>query len=420
MSNTNNNQSRSLADWLCYLEQQHHSAIDLGLDRIARVAQRADLHQQSAKVITVAGTNGKGSSCALLEQLLLAKGYQVGVYSSPHLVDFRERVRVNGQLPPAEDFCSSFEHIEQLRGDVSLSFFEFTTLAALDMFRRLPLDYVILEVGLGGRLDATNIVDADVALVTTVALDHVDWLGDDIEQIGREKAGIFREGRPAVIADPEMVGSVAEQAASLHCQTLQAGVHYQFQIDDGHWRYQSAQSSFDKLLLPQLPLMNAAGVLAVLEHLGVVLSLEELNDGLRNWQLAGRLQWLNDQVLVDVAHNPQSAQYLAQRLPALADGRKVHAVVAMLADKDAAATLDAVAPLIEHWHIAGLAMPRGDDGSRLAELLVGQSVTRYSSVADAYRTALQNLQPDHLVLVFGSFFTVAEVIELASTPVGHV
>jgi len=413
---TFNNQSRSLADWLSYLENQHHSAIDLGLERVAKVASQAKLTRLAAKVVTVAGTNGKGSSCALLEQLLLAEGYRVGVYSSPHIVDYRERVRINGQLPDEHAFCESFAAIEQLRCDTSLSYFEFGTLAAIWMFSQQELDYVILEVGLGGRLDATNIVEPDVSVVTTVALDHVDWLGSDLQQIGREKAGIFRAGGKVVIGDDNIVESVLQCAKQLQCQQLAAGHQYTLEDTDAGWSYQGPKLAYQHLPYPKLPRANAATVLAIVEQLELSPSPEVVARVIANWQLAGRLQTLCNEPLVvlDVAHNPQSASYLASQLPVIAKGRKIVAVCAMLSDKDVSASLAPLMDKISYWHISGLNHPRGDDGSALAEFLQHQqNVQRHASVKQAYAAAFNSLDNQTMLIVFGSFFTVAETLELS-------
>ncbi|WP_411991616.1 bifunctional tetrahydrofolate synthase/dihydrofolate synthase [Agarivorans sp. DSG3-1] len=418
MATVKPSQSRSLADWLCYLENQHHSAIDLGLERVAKVAQTGQLTQLNANVITVAGTNGKGSTCALLEQILLALGYNVGVYSSPHILDYRERVRINGELPPASDFCDSFAAIEELRAETSLSYFEFGTLAAIWLFAQRSLDYVILEVGLGGRLDATNIVEPDVSVVTTVAVDHVDWLGSDIQQIGREKAGIFRSNGKAVIGDPAIVGSVLECSKRLNCQQLAAGHEYSILRSQNTWSFEGQRLVYSALPYPRLPLSNAATAIAVLEQLELSPEPSLLADAISNWQLAGRLQTLSQQPLViaDVAHNPQSAEYLASQLPELAQGRKIIALCAMLGDKDMASTVQPLLALVDVWHICGLSGPRGNDGSALAHSLsVAKRVNKYPTLAEAYTSAHNSLDDDSMLIVFGSFFTVAETLELSAS-----
>lgn len=416
MSVTAHRQSRSLVDWLYYLENQHHSAIDLGLERVEKVATQAKLTRLAAKVITVAGTNGKGSSCALLEQLLLSEGYRVGVYSSPHILDYRERVRINGLLPSEQAFCDSFSAIERLRTDTSLSYFEFATLAAIWMFDQQDLDYVILEVGLGGRLDATNIVEPDVSVVTTVALDHIDWLGSDLQQIGREKAGIFRPSGKVVIGDSNIVESVLLCAKQLQCQRLAAGHEYRVEQAESGWSYHGSKLCYQQLPYPKLPLANAATVLAIVEQLGLDPTPAAVKSAIVHWQLAGRLQTLSTEplVVVDVAHNPQSAGYLASQLDSISDGRSVVAVCAMLTDKDIDASLAPLMDKVSYWHISGLSHPRGDDGSALATVLKHQQNTqRHASVKQAYTAAFNSLDKQSMLIVFGSFFTVAETLELS-------
>ncbi|WP_432453460.1 MULTISPECIES: bifunctional tetrahydrofolate synthase/dihydrofolate synthase [unclassified Agarivorans] len=411
--------SRSLADWLCYLENQHHSAIDLGLERVEKVAKQGGLCHVNATVITVAGTNGKGSSCALLEQILLSQGFRVGVYSSPHIIDYRERVRINGNSPEAEVFCRSFAAIEQLRGDTSLSYFEFGTLAAVWLLAQSQLDYLILEVGLGGRLDATNIVEPDVSVVTTVAMDHIDWLGDDLAQIGREKAGIFRPKGKVVIGDEDIVSSVLQCSESLNCQQLAAGREYHVVKSANSWSYQGETLCYQELPYPLLPLSNAATVLAVLEQLGLNIDPLLIQQAISEWRLAGRLQTISQQPLIvaDVAHNPQSATYLASQLPKLAQGRKVFALCAMLSDKDIAASVAPLLSLVECWYISGLEGARGDDGTSLAACLAPPiKQQRFTSLTEAYQSARRSLDEHSMLIVFGSFFTVAEVLEFSSAP----
>lgn len=406
-------QSRSLADWLYYLENQHHKAIDLGLERIALVAQAMQLTKLPCRVVTVAGTNGKGSTCRLLEQLLLALGYRVGVYSSPHLVDYRERVRLNDAMLAPQEHCDAFAAVEAERGTTPLTYFEFGTLAALWLFRRHQPDVVILEVGLGGRLDATNIVTPDVAVVTTVALDHIDWLGDDLSQIGREKAGIFRPGGRAVVGDPQIVASVLECANELNCQLLANGHQIQVEISDCEWQYHSPSKCFERLPLPSLPLPNAVAALACLEQLEIDIDQATLAKGLRQWQLSGRMQLIHDvpKVLLDVAHNPQSAGYLAEQLTKSQPKGRVLAVCAMLVDKEVKSSVTPLFPLVEQWYIAGLDGPRGDDGSRLAQALAAQQVQHHVNLIAAYNEALADANEQDLIIVFGSFFTVAAILE---------
>ncbi|CAG9296915.1 dihydrofolate synthase/folylpolyglutamate synthase [Celerinatantimonas diazotrophica] len=406
--------SRSLADWLSYLEHHHPIAIDLGLERIRAVAQRMQLDSLAMPVVTVAGTNGKGSTCRLIEQLLLADGHSVGVYSSPHLLDYRERVRINDNLVDSELFCQAFTEIEQARAEISLTYFEVGTLAALWLFRRFAPDFVVLEVGLGGRLDATNIIDANVAVVTTIALDHEKFLGNDLAQIGREKAGIFRSHGNAVTGDPQIQSSVYEVAKSLHCELLANGqnIHAELSPDSQTWRYLGKQVEYSQLPVPDLPLDNAVAALAAIEQLGVSLTQSQVRYCIENWQLAGRMQRLQDApvVYIDVAHNPQSAQYLATQLRRHRWHDKSYAVCAMLADKDNSGVVRELDGLFDNWFIAGLYGERGDDGSKLAQALQGQPFERFEHVNQAYKHALAKAGAADRVIVFGSFVTVAEVL----------
>ncbi|MFM2483707.1 bifunctional tetrahydrofolate synthase/dihydrofolate synthase [Celerinatantimonas yamalensis] len=416
MINPSNVIGRSLSDWLSYLEHQHPVTIDLGLTRIRQVAQLMSLDTMPMPVVTVAGTNGKGSTCRLIEQLLLAKGYSVGVYSSPHISDYRERVRINDKLLEADLFCQAFSDIEQARGNITLTYFEVSTLAALWLFKRQNLDYVILEVGLGGRLDATNIIDADVAVVTTIALDHENYLGHDLQQIGREKAGIFRAQGKAVIGDPSIVESVYQSAEQLGCQLLANGhqVHAQISNDGQSWCYQGLTHCYAQLPMPELPIDNAVAAFAVLDQLQITLSESQAKEQVAHWQLAGRMQLLQRDpiVYIDVAHNPQSAQYLATQLIRHPCQGNTFAVCAMLADKDNQGAVDALDGLFEQWFIAGLANDRGDNGDKLVSALYGKNYQRYANIHQAYEHALLVAKPIDRIIIFGSFVTVAEVLAI--------
>ncbi|MGP7734106.1 bifunctional tetrahydrofolate synthase/dihydrofolate synthase [Oceanimonas smirnovii] len=397
---------RTLADWLTLLEGLNMARIELGLERMQRVAGRLELLSLPSYVITVGGTNGKGSTCALLESMLMAGGMTVGVYSSPHLLDYRERVRINGDFADEQAFCDAFAAVEEARGDTALTYFEFGTLAALWLFRAKGPDVVLLEVGLGGRLDATNVVDSDQAVITTIALDHTDWLGSDRDVIGYEKAGILRAGKPAVCGDPNPPASIAEQARQKGTPMAFSGRDFHWQQQGDSWSFTMAGKQFDGLPVPGLPLMNAATALAVLAASPFRLSVDAIATGLRQARLAGRLTELSPGLWLDVAHNPESATYLASRL---AEGQgSIHAVVGMLKDKDISATLAALTPLVSHWYPATLAGPRGADGSELSALL--NHAAYFESVTAALTAALAARAEGERVVVFGSFFTVAEAL----------
>ncbi|MGR6981569.1 bifunctional tetrahydrofolate synthase/dihydrofolate synthase [Testudinibacter sp. P27/CKL/0425] len=429
-----------LEKWLCYIEQSHGKIIDMGLERVKRVAQQLELLNPAPFVITVGGTNGKGTTCRLLEMLLLNAGYRVGVYSSPHLLRYNERVRIQNQELPDHQHTESFYFLDQHKSE-SLSYFEFSTLSALQLFKQAKLDVVILEVGLGGRLDATNIVDADISVITSIDIDHVDFLGDNREQIGYEKAGIFRTGKSAVIGEAEVPQSMLEHAEQLGCNVFRVGKEWHYQVNEHAWQWQSSETQLQNLPLPQIPLANAATALAVCQRLPFDISPQIIATTLAEVELNGRFQtisraqlqplvqaWQLDpdnlpQVLIDVGHNPHAARYLAQKLQTLKlqrhDKLNVTAVFAMLKDKDAANVAEPLAGLIDHWCFAGLDGYRGQTAAELQTAVQQQlpqsalqTATTAESVAKAVKTALQAMSASDLLLIFGSFFTVAAFLVL--------
>ncbi|KAB8311127.1 bifunctional tetrahydrofolate synthase/dihydrofolate synthase [Rahnella sp. BCC 1045] len=410
-----------LATWLYYLENLHSQAIELGLDRVKAVATKLDLLTPAPRVFTVAGTNGKGTTCATLEAILMAAGYRVGVYSSPHLVRYTERVRIQGAELPESAHCASFALLEAGRGDISLTYFEYGTLSALQLFKQAKLDIVILEVGLGGRLDATNIVDADVSVVTSIALDHTDWLGSDRESIGREKAGIFRSGKPAVVGEPDMPLSIANVAKEKHADLYRRGESWNFAANAGNWRWAALQDGeevtiLDGLPLPNVPLPNAATALAALHYSALDIPEEALRSGLQRAALPGRFQTVSEspRLILDVAHNPHAAAYLAGRLAEQPrHGGKVRAVVGMLKDKDIAGTLACLSPQVDEWYCAPLEGPRGASVEELASHL--HQARRFDDVESAWRQAMQEAAPQDIVIVCGSFHTVAHVMDAIDT-----
>lgn len=407
-----------LVTWLHYLENLHTQAIELGLTRVQRVAVSLDLLTPAPVVFTVAGTNGKGTTCRTLETLLIAAGYRVGVYSSPHLVRYTERVRIQGEELAESEHTASFADIEAGRGETSLTYFEYGTLSALWLFKRAKLDVAILEVGLGGRLDATNIVDADVAVVTSIALDHTDWLGPDRESIGREKAGVFRADKPAVVGEPDMPQSIADVADTLGAHLIRRGRDWSYAVADNSWSFTDAQGSLKALPMPQVPLPNAATALAALRASPLHVEDAIIYRWLDKAILPGRFETVSEspRVILDVAHNPHAASYLAGRLGELQKSGKVHAVVGMLHDKDIAGTLACLAPEVDYWYCAPLEGPRGASAEQLkAHLPQAQT---FASVADAYRHALRQAEKQDIVLVCGSFHTVAHVMETRETENG--
>ncbi|MEZ9014427.1 bifunctional tetrahydrofolate synthase/dihydrofolate synthase [Vibrio splendidus] len=402
----------SLEMWLDYLSNIHTSAIDLGLDRVQAVASKANLTKPAQHVITVAGTNGKGSTCALMEAILLDAGYSVGVYSSPHLIRYNERVRINGQDLSDEKMVQSFNFIEKERGEISLSFFEYGTLAALRAFQTEAVDVVLLEVGLGGRLDATNIVEHDVSVITSLAVDHVDWLGDDINVIGFEKAGIYRSGKPAICGQPKPPATVAAHADDIKAEFYQVGIQYTYDVDGDTWNWRSGAFQLESLPIPSLPLPNAATALMALGTSELSISDVNIVNGMKNAQLPGRMQKISEQpvIVLDVAHNPHSAEYFAQQVTKKYAGKNLHVVVAMLHDKDIPATLEVLAPITTHWYPASLNGPRAATATELCQSLP-QGVEQHSNPVAAFEAALASVKGDDVVLVVGSFHTVGEVLE---------
>jgi len=416
--------SASLDDWLTYLENLHSKAIDLGLARVTAVAEKLGVATPKAKVITVAGTNGKGSTVRYLEVILNQAGYRTGVYVSPHLHHYAERVRLNQGLLDDAAHCQAFAAVEAARDGISLSYFEFGTLAALWLFAQQQPDVIILEVGLGGRLDAVNCVAADVAAVTSIGLDHCDWLGDTRELIGYEKAGVFRKGKPAIVGDPDMPASIGAHAQEIGATLYRVGHEFHYTRTAPAWNFQCGALQLKDLPLPQLPLPNAATALAILHQLPLAVPRAAIYAGLAEARLAGRLEYRdgNPATLLDVAHNPHAAAYLYDTIQngGIPGGipQRVVAVVGMLKDKDIRNTLAALSPLVDEWHFATLHEPRGATAAQLQDALaaleapLSQSVHQHQEVSEAYTAALNSAaqsKPQGLVLVFGSFYTVNKV-----------
>ncbi|OXC91495.1 bifunctional tetrahydrofolate synthase/dihydrofolate synthase [Achromobacter sp. KAs 3-5] len=386
----------NLSDWLQYLESIHATAIDMGLDRVRQVADRMALSLPGIKFV-VGGTNGKGSTCAMLEAILLAAGYKVGLYTSPHLIDFNERARVNGQIASDQDLITQFQAVEAARGDVSLTYFEFTTLAILRLFSQSRLDAVVLEVGLGGRLDAVNIVDADCAIVTSVDLDHTDWLGDTREKIGFEKAHIYRSGRPAICSDPVPPQSLLDYVQEIGADLWLFGRDYNYSGDRQQWAYGGREQRRSAMAYPALrganQLLNASAALAALESVRDRLPVQQqaVRLGLLQASLPGRFQILPGQptVILDVAHNPHAAAVLAQNLDNMGFHPYTHAVFGMLNDKDLAGVVAKLGSRVDYWYCAGLPGPRGTPGQALADqaLLEGRSAPASAAKPEAAKPA---------------------------------
>ena len=418
--------SRTLAEWLAYQERVNIHSIELGLDRVREVWQRMGAPAPAKRVVTVGGTNGKGSTVALLEAMLLAADLRVGAFTSPHLLEYNERVRINGANADDAALIASFERIETARGSIPLTYFEFGTLAALDLFARADIDVAVLEVGLGGRLDAVNIIDADVAAITTVDLDHMDWLGPDRDSIGREKAGIARAGRPAIVGELDPPAGLLEALAACGARVERAGIDFGVERHQDGWRWRhrdgSAMELPDPALAAPVQYANAATAIAALH----ALDLEALtpsaffaavSTGLHEVRVPARLQSIGGvpPVIVDVGHNPQAARALAEWLDAQPPTR-VHAVYGALADKDVAGVIGALGTRIDHWHLAGLdrATPRGMTVAALAAILqqtLPQAThDEHADVAAALAAARATAQPGECILAFGSFFVAGAVL----------
>jgi dihydrofolate synthase/folylpolyglutamate synthase len=415
-------QSKTLAQWLEHIERLHPKTIALGLDRVARVRNALGL-APAFPVITVGGTNGKGSVCALLEAILQSAGYRVGRYTSPHLLRYNERVRVAGVEATDDALAQAFAAVERARGEVPLTYFEYGTLAAVWLFVERRVEAGVLEVGLGGRLDAVNAFDPDCAVVTTVDIDHVDFLGGDREAIGREKAGIFRAGRPAVCADPAPPASLLEHAAGIGARLLRIGADFGATPQGRQWQYWGPGGRRGALPYPVLrgacQLANAAAAIAALESLRerLPVAVNDIRTGLLHADNPGRFQVLPGRpaVILDVAHNPQAARALAASLAAMGGGGRVLAVFAMLKDKDIAGVVAAVKPQVAHWFVAGLEGARGAHMGELQQALAAAGVTAVTacdSVATAYAQACDIATENDRIAVFGSFYTVAAVMQL--------
>ncbi len=417
-------QDHALAEWLARVESLHPSAIELGLDRVRQVAERLDLALKPV-VITVGGTNGKGSTCAMLESILLAAGYRVALYTSPHLVRFNERARVNGVPVSNPWLVDCFEQVERARADTSLTYFEFTTLAILLGFQREPLDVVILEVGLGGRLDAVNLIDADCSIITSIDLDHTDYLGPTREAIGFEKAHIYRAGRPAICADPMPPATLVDHAKAIGADLWLFGRDFNYSGDRQQWAYGGRSQRRASLAYPALrganQLLNASGVLAALEALRerLPVSAQAIRQGFAVVELPGRFQVLagRPSVILDVAHNPHAAAHLASNLDNMGFFPETWAVFGAMRDKDIDRIIGALGERIDHWLLVDLPGTRAGAAQWLADRVrtvrggaPATHVECFPSPRVALERARASASDDDRILVFGSFLTVADIL----------
>ncbi|WP_215410118.1 bifunctional tetrahydrofolate synthase/dihydrofolate synthase [Janthinobacterium sp. JC611] len=419
----------TLPDWLAMLETRHsETQINMGLDRVQAVKARMQL-AFTCPVIMVAGTNGKGSTCAMLESVLLRAGYKVGLYIKPHFLDFNERARVLGEMASDEQLVASFNAVEAVRGDTPLTYFEFTTLAILHLLSQAKLDVAILEVGLGGRLDAVNVIDADVAIVTSVDIDHTDYLGDTREAIGFEKAGIFRPGKAAICSDPVPPQSLIDHAEAIGADLWLMGRDFNYSGDKQQWNYGGREQRRNSLAYPSLrganQILNASAVLAALEVLKLTLPVgaQEVRTGLVTVELPGRFQVLpgRPSVILDVAHNPHAASALNQNLGNMGYHPYTYAVFGSMQDKDIDGVLAAMGEHVDHWCLAGLPSPRAATASELAakvQIMLEDkpdggehTVSIFDDPAQAFANAMSRAGENDRIVVFGSFFTVAGVMK---------
>ena len=415
--------ARTLAQWLKWQEQLHPNAIELGLERVAAVHARMMLPRPASIVIIVGGTNGKGSSVAMLDAIYRAAGYRVGMYTSPHMLRYNERIRIDGEEISDDALCAAFARVDGARGSIQLTYFEFGTLAALDLFTRATLDVAVLEVGLGGRLDAVNIVDADCSLVTSIDIDHTEWLGNTRETIGFEKAGIFRAGKPAVCGDKNPPDSLIKHAHDIGSPLWCAQRDFAYRRDDSAWHWSTGETQRSALPYPRLrgayQLDNAAAVLMVTQLLNATLPVAQahLRQGLSTVEITGRFQVLPSRrtIVLDVAHNPHGARALAQALREQPCRGRTLAVFAMLNDKDITGVGVALNKVIDVWHCAGLSGARGTSAlhvlAALESVPVQGLVYTHATVEAALTAATEDAREDDRIVVFGSFHTVAEALQ---------
>ena len=419
---------QTLDQWLTHCEQLHPKSIDMGLERVKAVAQRMGL-RFACPVITVAGTNGKGSTCAMLESILRQAGYRTGIYSSPHLVRFEERLRLDGEPVQTEALIAAFARVEQARcqqaSAVSLTYFEFSTLAMLDVMARAALDVVILEVGLGGRLDAVNIIEPDCALITSIDLDHMELLGPDREAIGREKAGIMRTGRPVIVGDPLPPQSVIDHAREIDADLWRIGHDFTFSGDQQQWGWAGRGRRYSGLAYPALrganQLLNAAGVLAALAALRerLPVAAQAVRNGLALVELPGRFQVIAGQptLVLDVAHNPHAVAALVANLDVMGYFPTTHVVFGAMADKDLALMIQRVNPLVDKWYFTDLPTPRAAAASTLLQCWQGLSsrqgvtATTHADPLQALQAAIVAADPADRIIAFGSFYTVGGILK---------
>ncbi len=415
---------KTLDEWLTWINKQHPVAMDLGLDRIKKVANHLGITSFSIPVITVTGTNGKGSCVALLQAILSEAGYQVGAYTSPHLLRFNERICINGHAIDDKQLINLFSCVDKASQQTcSLTYFEYTTLVALLHFQQSNLDVILLEVGLGGRLDAVNIIDADVSVITSIALDHMQWLGNNREAIAKEKSGIMRPHKPIICGDEDMPNTIYQQATALSAPLYCQGNEFSYSVSENSWNWQSTLASYTNLPLPQLALQNASTVLMALTCLREQLpvSITNIHHGLQRAFLPGRCQCIPGNVdhYIDVAHNSAASTQLAARLQYQSVSGKTYAVVGMLADKAITNILLPLQPYIDEWYVSQInTTPRGASGNMIRQKLAEIGITNVhatDTLATAYQQARARTLTSDRIVIMGSFHTVAAVWPIIQT-----
>jgi dihydrofolate synthase / folylpolyglutamate synthase len=405
----------SLAEWLKKIGEVNPQLVELGLERVQIVKNRLNLNQPLCPLVIVGGTNGKGSTVATLEAIYLAQGYKTGVFTSPLLTNHTELIRIQGKEAKAEEFCEAYKKIDHARQEIKLTPFEFHTLAAIEILHQHALDIWILEVGLGGRLDAVNILDADVAVVTSIGIDHTEWLGNTRELIGREKAGIFRHNKPVVCGDENPPSSLIDHATQLSAPFYQQGKDFSYEAHNQYWNWSSKKNNYNHLPQPKLAIQNISTALMTVELLQekLKIDLENIYSAIKNVTLPGRFEVLPGKVLtiMDVAHNPDGVKMLANNLQQI-DSKKIHAVFSMLVDKDIAGSIREIKNKIDYWYVAPLNETRGASKNELQEIFEREKIINVSfnkTISDSYQEAVSNAMTGDVILIFGSFHVVGKI-----------
>ncbi|CAL4320192.1 Dihydrofolate synthase/folylpolyglutamate synthase [Buchnera aphidicola (Eriosoma lanigerum)] len=416
INNNDESYNIKLSVWLQYLEKKCKNISTKSLSNVKCVANNLNLLQTNAFVFIVTGTNGKGTSCIVLEQLLLESGYRVGLYTSPHLIHYNERIRINGHVVDAYKHILAFSEIEKVSKKVELTYFEFITLSSLFIFKQENLDVLILEVGIGGRLDATNILDADIAVITNIAMDHMDVLGSDLDSIGYEKSGIFRTGKIAIIAEQCIPNSIYKIVKEKKILLKKIGYDWNWKIYDNTWDFFYKKKCFDNLPIPSLSLENVATSIAALSFSNFNISKKIITNVVKRTHIPGRFHIILNQplVILDVCHNPHAAKYLSHQLSQIKKDKIIHAVVGMLNNKDILGTISPFLSLIKFWYCSSVNSERSMLGCDLIKYLPITNSRVFNKISNAFLSALNNAQLSDIIIVFGSFLTVSEVLSMFS------